>query len=251
MTASAIYVGTVAHHRFSPKEHQLAYPAFQLLLDLDEAAALDRRLRLFSMGCFNLFSHVERDHGDGSPPLRTWVARQLADAGLAIDLGPIRLLAMPRILGFVFNPLSVYYCHDKAGRLAAVIYEVNNTFGERHAYVQAADDRGGGQVRHACAKRFRVSPFMPMDAVYDFDLRLPGEALRTTIGMRTISGERLLSASFAGTRRPLTDLNLLAIFVQFPLMTLKVVAAIHWEALKLWLKGVPPSPDSLRPATGG
>jgi DUF1365 family protein len=246
VTTSALYVGRVAHRRFAPKDHQLTYPTFQLLLDLDETRALGRSLWLFSIGQFNMFSHHDRDHGDGcAVSLRAWVAAKLVESGVSAELGRIQLLAMPRMLGFVFNPVSLYYCHDVAGDLVAVIYEVHNTFGERHSYVQAALDSGSRRQRHARAKSFRVSPFMPMDLVYDFELHLPGEALRNTIDVRTKSGERLLTATFAGHRRPLNDRNLLAVFVQYPLLTLGVVAAIHWQALKLWLKGVPPSLDSL------
>ncbi|HEY5290670.1 MAG TPA: DUF1365 domain-containing protein [Caulobacteraceae bacterium] len=239
---SALYVGWVSHRRFGPKPHRLRYAVFQLLLDLDEAEAFSRRLRLFSTNRFNLFSHYDRDHGERKPArLRAWAEEKLAEGGMAIQGGRIMLLAMPRLLGHVFNPLSIYYCHRPDGPLAAVIYEVNNTFGERHAYVLAADSDTDGPIRQSCAKAFRVSPFMDLALGYEFDLSRPGETLRAEINARDGDGELVLSAVFAGERRELTDRNLLMALVRFPLMTLKVVAAIHYEAVKLWLKGVKPA----------
>ena len=239
---SALYVGWVSHRRFGPKPHRLRYAVFQLLLDLDEAETLSRRPRLFSVNRFNVFSHHDRDHGAHRPGgLRPWVESRLAEAGIGFDGGPIRLLAMPRLLGHVFNPLSIYYCHRRDGALAATIYEVHNTFGERHAYVLPVDADGGGPIRQACAKAFRVSPFMDMALGYEFDLSQPGETLRTAVHARDSGGELVLTAVFAGERRDLSDRNLLAALVRFPLMTLKVVAAIHYEAVKLWLKGAKPA----------
>src|SRR5262249_48726005 len=130
---SAIYAGTVMHQRLRPRRHRLRYRVFSLLLDLDELDEVAARLRLLSRNRFNLFSFFDRDHGDGRrEPLRMQIERRLAAAAIAPDGGAIRLLAMPRVLGYVFNPLSVYFCYRRTGVLAAVVYEVNNTFGERH-----------------------------------------------------------------------------------------------------------------------
>lgn len=239
MTASALYLGRVTHRRFAPKAHALDYGIFQLLLDLDEAAPLGGRLRWFSVNRLNLFSHFDRDHGDGRPgPLRAYVEETLARGGVEIDGGPIRLLCMPRILGYVFNPLSIYYCHRPDGRLAAILYEVNNTFGQRHSYLIPADPDAEGRARQACDKGFHVSPFMGMDLAYEFDLPAPAERIITTIHARGPDGALMLAAAFAGRRQEITDRALLTLLFAYPLMTIKVVAAIHWEAAKMVLKGL-------------
>ncbi len=233
---SALYDGAVVHRRFRPRAHRLRYRLFQLLVELDELPALDRRLRLFGHNRPALFSSYDRDHGDGSGrPLRGQIEALVARAGLPAGGGPIRLLCMPRVLGYVFNPLSLYYCHRPDGELAAVVLEVNNTFGERHFYLAPA---ARGAVRSACAKAFFVSPFMSMDMTYDFCLAAPGESAEVAILGREAGGAPLIFARFAGRRRALTDAALLAAFLAHPLMTLKVIAAIHLEAAKLLAKGL-------------
>lgn len=234
-TISGLYEGVVGHTRIAPREHRLRYRVFFLYLDLDEVAALDRRLALFSAGRFNLVSFAERAHGDGSGrPLKAQIEAELAKAGLAYG-GPIRLLAMPRILGKGFNPLTVYFCHRRDGTLSAMLYEVNNTFGERHSYlIPAAEDHG--MVRQHCQKAFYVSPFMDFDLAYAFRVRPPGETVQVAIDVSDTK-EMVLSANFLGRRRRLTDVNLLKAWATHPWMTLGVFAAIHVEALKYWLKG--------------
>ncbi|MDO9297629.1 DUF1365 domain-containing protein [Bradyrhizobium sp.] len=237
MFRSALYVGAVTHRRVRPKVHQFRYRAFWLLIDLDEVTALTARLKLFSHNRFNLFALHEADLGDGSPtPLRIQAERLLAEAGIEIAGGAIRLLCMPRTLGYSFNPISIYYCHRPGGELAAIIYEVHNTFGERHSYV-AAIEANSDEIRQNCRKVFYVSPFMDMDLAYHFRLTEPAE--RVAVGINASKdGERVLHASLAGLRRELTDRALLRIFLAIPLITAKVTLAIHWEALRLWLKGM-------------
>jgi uncharacterized protein len=234
---SALYDGEVVHQRLAPKRHRLRYRLFQLLLDLDELPALDRGLRLFGHNCAALFSLHDRDHlaGDGRP-LKAQVEAMLAKAGIEAG-GPVRLLCMPRVLGYVFNPLSIFYCHRPDGALAAAVLEVNNTFGERHVYlVEASGD--GHLVRQSCEKGFFVSPFLGLDMTYDFRLAAPGERAATAITVRSRDGDPILAAAFAGQRQALSDRTLARAFVAHPLLTLKVVAGIHWEALKLIAKGV-------------
>jgi len=239
---SAIYRGSVMHARLLPVQHRFRYRVFTLLIDLDELPALARSLRRLSHNRFNLMSLHDRDHGErvgADGGLRAWAERTLAASSITPPGGRIELLCFPRLLGYVFNPLSLWLCRDRAGRLQAVIYEVHNTFGGRHAYalpVAAGQDEGA--LAQRCGKEFYVSPFIPMDAQYSFRLRAPAETFSLLIRERGEAGE-ILRATISGRRRPLTDRELLKAFIAHPLMTLKVVAAIHWHALRLWRKGAP------------
>jgi len=238
MTASALYIGNVMHRRLRPRAHHLRYRIWSLLLDLGEIDALAGRLRLFSRNRFNLLSFHDRDHGDGSAtPLRAQAEALLAEAGQDFALGAVRLLAMPRVLGFGFNPLTVWYCHDQAGALRALIHEVHNTFGERHAYVLPVST-DGDDVRQHCAKRFHVSPFLPMAMDYEFRLAPPGERLAITITASDEAGT-VLTAVHTARARPMTDRELARAFLTHPLLTVKVVAGILWEAARLVAKRVP------------
>jgi uncharacterized protein len=235
---SALYDGEVTHQRLAPRRHRLSYRLFQLLIDLDDLSALDRRLTLFAHNRFALFSLHDRDHLAGEAwPLRPQVVAMLRQAGLDIDGGPIRLLCMPRVLGYVFNPLSIFYCHRLSGELAAVVLEVNNTFGERHCYVMAATS-ASQVVRRGCAKTFFVSPFLGLDMTYDFRLAAPADRATTAVLGRDADGAPIIATAFFGERRGLNDPELARAFVSHPLLTLKVIAAIHWEAAKLLAKGV-------------
>jgi uncharacterized protein len=239
---SALYAGSVTHQRLRPVPHRLRYRVFWLLLELDELHRVTRRLRWFSLDRFNLFSLHQRDYGTGDGrDLRAYVERQLHAAGVSGE-GTILLLTMPRVLGYAFNPLNVYFCHRPDGHLQAVLCEVNNTFGERHSYLLEVNAADGamGRVVQQCAKRFHVSPFLDLDMRYVFDVDAPSpdkEFLRFAVTVIDDDGP-VLSASLEGRRRPLDDRTLLRAFAGFPLLTLKVIVAIHWEALCLWLKGL-------------
>jgi DUF1365 family protein len=249
---SGLYRGRVMHSRVSPVRHRFSYRIFTLLIDLDELPHLARSLRWFSHNRFNLLSLWDRDHGEGNagPTLRDWAEETLRAAGLAPQ-GRIELLCFPRLLGYVFNPLSLWLCYDPDDHLRAVIYEVHNTFGGRHAYALPVDARRDeNAVAQRCAKEFHVSPFIPMEAQYRFRLRAPGAAFSLLIREHGAEGE-ILRAAISGRRRPQTDRELLKAFVAHPLMTLKVIAAIHWQALRLWRKGarIHPSPARRRPGS--
>lgn len=250
MSASSLYAGSVIHRRLRPKTHSLKYRVFWLLADLDELSQLDMSLRLFGYNRFSLFGFYNRDHGDGSEtPLRQQVEAHLRQAGIEHG-GPIRLLSMPRILGYVFNPISVYFCHRTDGTLSAILYEVNNTFGQRHNYLAPA---GEGTIRQTSAKTLYVSPFNDMKMSYEFRVQPPGNAVAVAVDVLDPDG-LMLSTALSGRKRDLSDGALLRLFFTFPLLTLKVIAGIHWEALQLWLKGMkisnrPPQPD--RPVTIG
>ncbi|KJS37924.1 MAG: hypothetical protein VR70_11395 [Rhodospirillaceae bacterium BRH_c57] len=244
MMASALYLGTVMHNRVKPVRHQFSYTVFSVLIDLDEVAGLG--LRSLRHNRFGLLSFHDRDHGPGDgSPLKPWIAARLAEAGIVAD-GPVRILCFPRVLGFVFNPLSVWFCHAADGTLAATVHEVSNTFGQKHFYIIPAQVEADGLIHQDCAKAFYVSPFMPMATDYHFRILPPGERVSVIIRQTDAEGT-VFHASLAGRRVPLTDRALLGAFFRHPLMTLKVVAGIHLEALRLWRKGMTlqPRPETL------
>jgi hypothetical protein len=246
-SASALYIGRVRHLRTRPRAHKLSYRVFWMLLDLDEIDALAGRLRWFSRNRFNLYAFRDADYGDRTgSPLRPQIEALLRDAGLAPDGGPLRLLTMPRILGYAFNPLSTWFCHRRDGTLMAIVYEVHNTFGETHSYVAPAGS--GGMVAQEAVKQFHVSPFMELDMNYRFDVVPPAETMSVSIDGSDAQG-RLIAATMSGARRDLSDGALLGLLASHPLLTLKVTLAIHWHAIRLLLKRVPfvPHPAPLSP----
>jgi DUF1365 family protein len=220
-----------------PKRHRLRYNVFYLALDLEEAATMGAASRLFSINRFNLFSFYERDHGEASGgPLLDQIRKKLRGARIDAN-GAIVLLTIPRILGYAFNPLSLYFCHRADGTLAAILYEVNNTFGQRHTYLIPAVQDSDGLVRQASAKALYVSPFLDTNMSYSFVVAPPNERVQVSVIARDAEGPVLI-AKLCGDRVVLTDAALLRALLGYPFLTLKVVAAIHWEAVRLWLKGV-------------
>lgn len=233
---SAIYEGSVTHVRVRPVKHRLRYPMLDLLIDLDEAPALGRRLRLFGHNRRAVFGFHDRDHLDGSGrPLVEQVRAMLRDAGIDPAGGRVLALAMPRVLGLVFNPISIYFCLGPDGAMQAMLYEVNNTFGQRHSYLIPA--AGAGALHQDCDKRFYVSPFMDMAQRYRFRVAPPGEKFAVAIEA-TDAGGPLLFAAMTARRRPLTDRALAGALLRHGWQALRVVGGIHWEALKLFAKGM-------------
>jgi len=236
---SSIYEGTVVHERVRPKRHHLRYDVFTMLLDLDELPELDRRSRLFGYNRTAVLSFYDEDHGPTTGgALRPWVEARLAEAGLESDGGAIRLLCYPRIFGYVFNPLSVYFCYRQDGALSAILYEVCNTYKERHTYIIPVDDPSRNVIKQRCGKALYVSPFIDMKAEYLFRIVPPADNVNIVIRQEDADG-LLLAAAFQGARQPFTARSLTRNLIRFPFLTLKVIGAIHWEALRMWLKGIP------------
>lgn len=235
--ASCLYTGHVVHRRVLPRAHRLRYRVFWMLLDLDEIDGLSKRLRFFSRNRFNIASFHDADHGDGSSvSLLEQAQTLLGRAGFRTDQFTIKLLCMPRILGYGFNPLSVYFCSGQDGALEVIIYEVHNTFGERHSYVVPVRGAKTDIVTQHCPKAFYVSPFLGMDLSYGFRVRPPAEKVEVSIHGKE-NDKTIITASLSGTRRELTDRMLIKTFASHPLLTLKVIAGIHWHALWMVLRG--------------
>jgi hypothetical protein len=236
--AGFLYPSRVMHRRLVAPFYRFVYRLFYLLLDVDRIDELAARLRVFSRNRFNLVSFHDRDHGDGAPGgLRAWAERLLATDGIRLEGGRIRLLCLPRILGFAFNPIAIWYCQHRDGSLRAILAEVRNTFGEKHCYLLASGGRPMTyEGPHEKDKCFHVSPFFDLVGRYAFRFSEPGEVVRVLIH-ETRAQAPILDATLAGERRALTDGALLRQVAAMPWMTLKVVAGIHWEALKIWLRG--------------
>ena len=247
--AAAFYVGKVLHARLRPVPHRFLYRLFMMLIDLDRVEAAGRLSRFFSIGRFNLFSFHEGDHLplDSARASLAGRARELfVRDGVDVAGCRILLLCLPRVLGYAFNPISVFYALEVDGTLAGTIYEVRNTFGERHFYVAAASDRAA-PFRHALQKEFHVSPFLPMGSTYRFSVTPPSEKLVFRILENDEDGP-LLSAGFSGRYLEIGNRTALRVFFGLPLVTLKVILGIHYEALRLYIKGLRVYPHPVRSA---
>ena len=237
MINSSIYNGSVIHKRIKPKKHFFKYKVFSLFLDLSELKELNNKLNFFSLNKFNLISFYEKDHGerDGSSIL-DWVKNNLRSNNVSTDNIKVKLLCYPRILGYVFNPLSIFFVYDNDENLISILYEVKNTFGEQHTYVFKIEGENK-LIQNNCSKKFHVSPFIEMDCNYFFRILNPGDKLSVIIDQYDQEG-KILFASQDGTRSDLTNKNLMNSYLKHPLMTFKIISAIHFEAFKLWIKGI-------------
>ena len=234
---SCIYNGKVIHKRFKPKEHYFKYKVFSLFLDLSELNVIEKNIKIFSYNKFNLISFFDIDHGprDGTP-LINWIKKNLKNIGINNENIKIKLLCYPRILGYVFNPLSIFFIYDNKNNLISILYEVKNTFGEQHTYVFNVKKKDN-LIKNFCNKKFHVSPFIEMDCKYSFKILEPKNKLSVVINQSDQTG-KLLYASQDGIRSQLSGKNLIFSYISHPLMTFKIIGAIHFEALKLWLKGI-------------
>ena len=233
---SCIYNGTVIHKRFKPKIHFFKYEVFSLLIDLSELEKLDKTISLFSYNKFNLVSFFDKDHGerDGSS-LINWVKKNLKENDVNCENIRIKLLCYPRILGYVFNPLSIFYVYDKNDKLISLLYEVKNTFGEQHTYIFKIKENN--LLKHNCEKKFHVSPFIEMNCSYFLRILNHADKIAVIIEQYQLN-EKILYASQNGKRTDFTTSELIKSYLKHPLMTFKVIAAIHFEAFKLWTKGI-------------
>ena len=231
---SCIYNGEVTHTRFKPVKHFLKYKTFSLLIDLDEIDILHKNNLIFSYNKFNIFSFYDKDHGErDGKSLKIWIFDNLKKFRINENINKIKLLCYPRVFGYVFNPLSIFYCYDK-NLLKAIFYEVKNTFNEQHTYIFKVKDNN--KIDQNCKKKFYVSPFMDMDTQYNFKIFNPNEKLSVSI-KQTDKEDIVLTAVQTGFKRKFTFKQLLINFFKYPLMTIKIITAIHFEALLLWKKG--------------
>ena len=233
---SCLYVGKVVHKRFKPKKHYFKYKVFSLYLNLNEIDTISREIPFFSYNKFNLISFYDVDHGDrDGSSLKDWVKKKLNEVGVKEEISNINLLCYPRILGYVFNPLSIFFIYNKSSSLISIMYEVKNTFGEQHTYIFKTHNND--LIKNHCFKKFHVSPFMDLNSTYNFKILKPEKKLSVIIDQRDREG-KLLFASQDGEKIILNTKNLLLSYLKHPLMTLKIISAIHFEALRLWLKRI-------------
>ena len=233
---SSIYNGTVVHKRLKPRIHFFRYKVFSLLIDLSELNILDKDVNFFSYNKFNLISFFDKDHGDrDGTSLVEWVKKNLNENKIENKNIRIKLLCYPRILGYVFNPLSVFYVYNNKEELISILYEVKNTFGEQHTYIFKVEN--DNLLQHNCEKKFHVSPFIEMNCNYFFRILKPSEKISVIIDQYQFN-EKILYASQDGTRTDLTSFQLIKSYLKNPLMTFKIISAIHFEAFKLWAKGI-------------
>ena len=233
---SCLYIGKVIHKRFKPKEHYFKYNVFSLLIDLNELEEINKNIKFFSYNKFNIISFYDKDHGDrDGSSIKLWVKKNLRNIGIMTEDISIKLLCYPRIFGYVFNPLSTYFIYNKHSELISIFYEVKNTFGEQHTYIFKAQDEK--TIQNKCKKKFYVSPFIEMDCEYHFKTLNPKEQLSVVINQNDKDG-KLLFASQDGISKDFNNKNLILSYLTHPLMTFKIIVAIHYEAFKLWVKRI-------------
>ena len=236
---SCLYDCTVMHHRLEPLRHRFVYKVFMFCLDLDELDRLDKRLRFFSRNRFNLFSLRDRDHlHQFHSSVKENIKSYLRSQGIDLGNGKVYLITNLRTAGYIFNPVSFYFCFDGKGDPLCAVSEVGNTFRELKPYLLSKDSLNDGVFRRRIMKHFYVSPFFDLDTTFDFQLGVPNGRLRIHIDDYQ-HGKKIFLSSLVGEERPLTDIQLLRSFMRIPFVTLKVIALIHLHAGLLYLKKLP------------
>jgi DUF1365 family protein len=246
MADAQLCFGNVHHTRLRPARNSFNYGVYFLRLPLRSMAERDWPTRLLSRNRFNLLSFHDKDHGDGKRPLLEWIDALLKQEGIADADGEVWLQTFPRVFGYVFNPVSFWFCHRRDGALRAVLCDVSNTFGERHLYLLNRGAPIANNSELTAAKVFHVSPFCRVEGRYRFRFMRTGRQRDASFSERTLAridyddtDGPILLTSIAGTSHPLNDRNIMRALQRFPLMTFAVIARIHWQALKLWIKRVP------------
>lgn len=239
---SCLYKARVMHHRSSPKEHMFSYSLFMFYVDLDELDMLDKKLWMFSLNRFNFFSFRNKDHlqltADDLKTTRQQVSDYLKTLEIELDNGRVMLLTNMNVLGYNFNPVSFYFCFDDKNQPLCCVAEVNNTFGEMKPYPAGKEHLKGDKFHFGAKKYFYVSPFIDHDTDFDFDIAIPGDKLRIKIDDYQ-NKKRFFTSTLTGDLRSMTNGNLLFYALRFPLITLRIIFLIHWQALLLWIKKIP------------
>jgi len=240
---SALYICKVMHNRLAPKKHSFWYKIYLFYIDLDEVDLLAKKLKWISHNRFNFFNFRELDHlqlpkenPDTGKTVKQHLAAYLAGQGVAMGDGKVMLLTNLCVLGYNFNPVSFYFCYDEAGQPLCAVVEISNTFHEMKMFLIGKEELEGEKFRQRAAKYFYVSPFIDLDTSFDFNLRIPSAQLDIRIDDFDQAGERFFISTLKGTRKPLTDRNLLRYFLSIPLIPLRVMWLIHWQAFLLWRK---------------
>ncbi len=242
---SCLYKARIMHHRLEPEKHSFHYSVFMFYLDLDELDRLNGKLKFMSRNRFNLFTFKDREHlqlprenPDKTKTTKEHISLYLTENGVVQPIGKIMLLTNLSTLGYNFNPVSFYFCFDADGQPLCSVAEIGNTFGEQKPFLLRKTDFEQGAFRLNTTKHFYVSPFFDHDTQFDFHLQVPGDKLDIRIDDYK-EERRIFISTLNGVRKPLNDANLLRYFLSFPLITLKIITLIHWNAIRLWLKKIP------------
>lgn len=244
-TNSSLYLAKVMHHRLLPKKHRFWYHIYLFYIDLDEIDTLSQQLYWFSYNRFNLFNFSDKDHlqlpkekPDRTKTVKQQLATYLKTNGVEIGDGKVMLLTNLRVLGYNFNPVSFYFCFDESGHPLCAVAEVSNTYHEMKMFFLGKEDLVDGSFKRKVQKYFYVSPFIDLDDFFDFNLAVPHERLNIKIDDYDKTGKRFFLSTLTGERKPITNATLLKFFFTMPLIPLRVMGLIHWQAFKLWLKKI-------------
>ena len=237
LPTNCIYKGTLMHHRLVPREHKFTYNIFYTFINVDDLDHLKKKYTFFSYNHFNIFSIYDSDHGfRNKKTIKFWLKNILKKIGIKQMNTKIFLLTMPRIFGYAFNPLSIFFCYDLKGNIKAIIYEVKNTFNEQHCYVFKIKDSFSKKIifKHTCQKKFHVSPFLDMKAKYNFTISKPGKNFNSSINMQK-KETNIFLAMLKCKYQKINLKNLIFLLIKYPFLTIKVVLAIYYEAIKLFI----------------